>query len=419
MVYVKMYLRWGGFNCLSVSYDEKKDEWAMEARKKFIIDAAYYGIIAIVALLAFRFILPIMVPFIIAFIVAALMQLPLDRMRIKARPARKLASIILCAIFYIIVSIIVLILGSRLVSEAGDLIRAIPKLVSEVVPFFNRAFDELETTVAAYDAELATVIDQMATNTIRSITQAVTSFSGKALIFATSVATSIPGMIVSVVITIISTFFMAIDFDLILGFLKKLIPSSKKEIVDTGAKYAKSMIGIYIKSYALLFTLTFVELSIGFVLLRIPYAGLLALIISIFDLMPILGTGGILLPWALILVLMGNFKLAAGIAALYLIITFVRQTLEPKIVGAQIGLHPLATLIAMLLGLGLFGLVGLISFPVALAVITAMERTRKASMQARQDEAHQEDPAAPPKEKQQEQQRKKKTPMTRVRTRKK
>lgn len=124
------------------------------------------------------------------------------------------------------------------------------------------------------------------------------------------------------------------------------------------------------------------ELAIGFLLLRIPYAMLLALLISIFDLMPILGTGGILLPWALVLVLMGNLPLAAGIAALYVIITAVRQTLEPKIVGAQIGLHPLATLIAMLLGLKLFGLVGLIAFPVTLAVVTAMSRTRKAAQHA-------------------------------------
>lgn len=354
----------------------------MEERKKFIINAAYYGIIAILALLAFQYVLPIMVPFIIAFVVSALLQLPISRMRIHAKPIHKLASILLCALFYLIVFVIVTILGARVVSEAGDFIRSVPKFFSELMPVINRAFDELEVTVGAYDAELATFIDQIATSTMKTISQTVTDFSAKALILVTSYATSIPSLIVSVVITVISTFFMAIDFDLIVSFLKKLIPSSKKDLVDTGASYLKSMIGVYIKSYALLFILTFVELAIGFLLLRIPYAMLLALLISIFDLMPILGTGGILLPWALVLVLMGNLPLAAGIAALYVIITAVRQTLEPKIVGAQIGLHPLATLIAMLLGLKLFGLVGLIAFPVTLAVVTAMSRTRKAAQHA-------------------------------------
>ncbi len=388
----------------------------MEAKKKFIIDAMYYGIIVVVALLAFKYVLPIMVPFIIAFVVTALLQLPLDRMHLKNKSMRRLASIILCAVFYVIVFVIVLIVGARLITEAGDLIRAIPKLFSEVVPFITRAFDELEVTVAAYDTELATVIDQMATSTLKTISQTVTDFSAKALIFVTSMATSIPGTIVNVVITVISTFFMAIDYDIVLGFLKKLIPSSKREIFDTSAHYTKSMIGVYVRSYALLFTLTFVELSIGFTLLKIPYAILLALIISIFDLMPILGTGGILLPWALILLVIGNIKLAAGIAALYLIITFVRQTLEPKIVGAQIGLHPLATLIAMLLGLGLFGLVGLLAFPVTLSVFNAMHRTKKARDAAEAAKAQKEAESAK-KESPESPTVTKKKPMTKTRVR--
>lgn len=394
----------------------------MELKKTFIVNAAYYGIIILIALLAFQYVLPIMVPFIIAFVVSALLQIPLNRMELKGKHMKKLMSIVLCAMFYLIVFVLALIIGSRVISEAGDLIRAIPKLFSEVVPFVNRAFDDLEVTVAAYDADLALVIDQMGTSTLKTISQTVTNFSAKALILVTSYATSIPGAIVSVVITVISTFFMAIDFDLIIGFLKKLIPSSRKELVDTSVTYTKSMIGVYIKSYALLFTLTFVELTIGFSLLEVPYAVLLALIISIFDLMPILGTGGILLPWALILVLIGNLQLAAGIAALYVIITAVRQTLEPKIVGAQIGLHPLATLIAMLLGLRLFGLVGLIVFPVTLAVITAMERTRKAGVQAAKEKLAENDGAAPEENKEVRRQstpKKKKTPMNRIRTRKK
>lgn len=410
----------GLYVCFAPEYMQKR-KMPMEARKKFIIDAGYYGIIAIIALLVIQYILPNMAPFIIAFIVAALLQLPLNKMDIKRKPMRKLASIALCAIFYLIVFVIVLVVGARLIKETGDLVRAIPKLFSELVPFINRGFDEVEVTVAAYDANLATVIDQMATSTLKTISQTVTDFSAKALILVTGYATSIPGTIVSVVITVISTFFMAIDFDLVLGFLKKLIPSSKRELVDTSMHYTKSMIGVYIKSYTMLFSLTFVELTIGFSLLKIPYSVLLALIISIFDLLPILGTGGILLPWALILLVMGNIKLAAGIAALYVIITAVRQTLEPKIVGAQIGLHPLATLISMIVGLRLFGLPGLIACPVTLAVITAMNRSRKAQMQTEEKQqpeeaaAQADDKKAPAGKPVQ----KKKQPMTRIKNRKK
>jgi len=99
--------------------------------------------------------------------------------------------------------------------------------------------------------------------------------------------------------------------------------------------------------------------------------------ISIFDLMPILGTGGIVLPWALLSLMLGNWVRAVGLLVLYLVITGIRQTLEPKIVGKQIGLHPLATLVSMLLGLKLFGIVGLFGVPVVVAVTTAMYRSRR------------------------------------------
>ena len=121
------------------------------------------------------------------------------------------------------------------------------------------------------------------------------------------------------------------------------------------------------------------------VLLNLHNAGLLplsivivamgiALGIAIFDLMPLLGTGGVLLPWALIALIMQNYFIAIGVFLLYLVITAVRNSLEPRIVGNQIGLHPLATLIAMILGLELIGLVGMMLFPITLVAITNLKK---------------------------------------------
>lgn len=124
----------------------------------------------------------------------------------------------------------------------------------------------------------------------------------------------------------------------------------------------------------MLFLLTFAELSIGFLILRIPYAILLGLAITLFDILPVLGTGGFLLPWAAILFLIKNTPLAVGILVLYLIITVVRNIMEPRLVGKQIGLHPLATLMAMFLGLKLVGIVGMFLFPIGLTVILGCKR---------------------------------------------
>lgn len=114
--------------------------------------------------------------------------------------------------------------------------------------------------------------------------------------------------------------------------------------------------------------LTFAELCIGLLAFKIPYAVPIALAIAVFDILPILGTGGVLLPWAAVLFMLGNMPLGAGILALYLVITMVRNIVEPKIVGKQIGLHPLATLVALFVGLKLIGIAGAVILPVFLSI---------------------------------------------------
>lgn len=349
----------------------------MEAKKSFIINIVFYGIMLAVVLLVGKYILPIMTPFLIAFVVAALFDWLTKKMGFKRESLRKLAAILMCSVLYSLIFVMVLMVGAKLINEAGSILAAIPSTFSnQIMPFLDSMATRLETAVTPYDTQLASYIDSLTTSVVQNLGTFVTDFSKTAVVFVTNCATSIPGLIVQIVITVISTFFMVIDFQKICKFLLSMVPGSKREIVSTSLHYTKTMIAVYIKSYSLLFLLTFVELSIGFLLLGVKNAVLIAVIISIFDLMPILGTGGIVLPWALISLMLGNWGRAIGLLVLYLVITGIRQTLEPKIVGKQIGLHPLATLVAMLLGLKLFGIVGMFGIPVLLAVTTSMYRNK-------------------------------------------
>lgn len=361
----------------------------MEAKKKFIVNVMFYGIILLIVLLVCKYILPIMTPFVIAFIVSAIINAVVKRMHFKKPSLRRLVSILLCALIYGVIFVAVVLIGVKLVSTVADLISGIPQFFSTyIMPWLEGGADSLETAVTPYDSMLASWIDEMASSLVKSLSQFVTSFSGRALVWITSSATAIPSVIVDIVIMVIASFFLVMDFDKVLGFLLKLVPVKQRELLNTSAHYTKTMVLVYIKSYSLLFMLTFVELTIGFLLLRIPNAVVLALAIAVFDLMPVLGTGGILLPWVLGALLMKNYVMAFGILALYLVITGIRNTLEPRIVGKQIGLHPLATLAAMLLGLRLFGLVGMFALPIALTVANAMTRTRqKANTQKKEETA--------------------------------
>ncbi|MBR6609197.1 MAG: AI-2E family transporter, partial [Oscillospiraceae bacterium] len=133
----------------------------------------------------------------------------------------------------------------------------------------------------------------------------------------------------------------------------------------------------YIKSYSLILFITFAEIAAGLWLLGVKRAVLIAMLIAVFDILPAVGTGGIIIPWGIISIALGDVFMGIGLLALYLIVTVVRNTLEPKIVGEQVGLHPVATLMAMFLGSKIMGIIGLFGFPIALVILTKLNDSGK------------------------------------------
>ena len=128
--------------------------------------------------------------------------------------------------------------------------------------------------------------------------------------------------------------------------------------MQTRAHFFKTMVS-YVRAMAILLCLTFVELAIGFAILGLDYALVLAFFISLIDALPILGTGTVLIPWALVSLITGDFFIAIGLAVIYGVVAIVRNLIEPKIIGQQIGLHPLITLASVYVGLKIFGFFGI------------------------------------------------------------
>ena len=348
----------------------------MELKKKFVINAAFYGIILAILICAYRYIVPILMPFIIGFVVATILQFPLNRIKVRSPSQRKMISSALCIAFYSIVVSLLILLGYVVVSEVSKFISYLPTLFTQdLYPFFVYCADRLMEILAPFDPSLAEWIISLGQNVAASLGQFATNISAGAVKLVASGAVSIPSVLVTIIITVVSTFFISADYRMVLDFLKSLIPEGKRHYIIHILRYAETAVLVYIKSYSILFCLTFVELWLGLSILNIPYALAIALGIAIFDLMPILGTGGILLPWAVILLVMGNFPLAIGVALLYVAITAIRNTLEPKIVGDQIGMHPLATMVAIILGLKLMGIVGMMLFPITLVAVTNLKKT--------------------------------------------
>ena len=140
-------------------------------------------------------------------------------------------------------------------------------------------------------------------------------------------------------------------------------------------EYIIGTLFVCIRSYAIIMSITFVELSIGFTIIGLEYALPIAFGIAIFDILPVLGTGGIMLPWAVITAIRGDIPLALSLLAVYVVVTIIRNIIEPKIVGAQLGLHPVVTLVSMFVGTQLFGVLGLFGFPICLSLLRHLNDT--------------------------------------------
>ncbi|MDD3616341.1 MAG: sporulation integral membrane protein YtvI [Lachnospiraceae bacterium] len=348
----------------------------MEQKKKFIINTVFWGIILMIIFSICRYLLPVLIPFMIAFLIATLIQTVVKKTVGKLGIGKKPAAIGACVIFWVAVFLLIAVSGNNIIQGIEHLIQVAPGLYdNKIVPFMDDISKALSIRFSAYDINISLQIQNMMSEFTQNIGQYISSFSMKAVTWLSHGAKEIPGAVIQIVITVIATFFMAADYEEMRAAVKMIIPEGRRTMVSGGVKYVKSIIAIYLKSYTILFSVTFVELAIGLSVLRIPYAVLVALCIAVFDVLPILGTGGVLLPWAVILFVIGKSPLGIGVLVIYLIITVVRNILEPRIVGKQIGLHPLLMLICLFVGLKLLGLAGMILLPVSASVLMGMYKS--------------------------------------------
>ena len=185
-----------------------------------------------------------------------------------------------------------------------------------------------------------------------------------------STASRIPSIIISIVVTIVLACFMTADYDLIMKFIYCQFPKEKRKDVTRAKQLLKMNLGKMAKAYALIMVVTFTEVFIGLTILKMiglfnsSYIAVIAVVTAIVDVIPVLGTGTIVLPWAAYSFITGNVGMGIGLLVLYATVTVIRQIVEPKLVAGQLGLPPFVTLIAMYLGLKIIGVLGVFILPI-------------------------------------------------------
>ena len=310
------------------------------------------------------------IPFLIAFIISLIIEPAIKYLMNKAHFTRRTSSII---IFIIVFGIIVglLVWGIiTLITEATELLQMINF-------YFDTAYKQIQNLISNFKIDSIKIPDEIMPIIQNSTGEILNYLANWATNFLTSIVnivTSIPTIGIYFVITILSLYFICTDKIYILDQMEHHFPKKWSRKLLIHIKEISQVLGSYLKAQAILIVISFIISVIGlyiykFIGFNIEFPLLIALGIGFIDALPILGSGSVMVPWGIGLALNGDIKLSIAIIGLWIIMSVVRQFLEPRIVSRQIGIHPIFTLIAMYTGFKFMGIIGLIIGPIILIIL--------------------------------------------------
>ena len=342
----------------------------LERKRRFLINAAYVVAVGVIYYVLVRYVLYALMPFTIALLVTIILKRPVDHTAKLLHIPRKGVAFLLVVLFYGLIAALLTHAVIQLIVALVGWFGSLTTIYAEnIEPALLRVMDWYENLVASIDPAHAAQAESIGNNILGSLASWVASLSRSLVGYAQRLALGTPKFFISLIFCIVSTVFLSMDYPNITYFFLGQFPEKSQQTILEAKNYLLKTIGGMLKSYGLIMFITFCELNIGLRIIGVEDATVLSLIIAIFDILPALGTGGIMIPWVVIELVQGNVMLGVKLLLLYAFITVVRNILEPKIVGESIGLHPVLLLISIYVGGTILGPMGIIIMPFTLIVI--------------------------------------------------
>ncbi len=337
----------------------------MEKKKELIINVLYIAVIFGIVYFSVNYLLGLLFPFIMGFLFAYAAVKTNKRF---FKNDRKLYRGITLTLIYLLVLLIIILIVSLGISKIADFIKTLPDFYTGTVePYIS----SMEDSIYAAAYQLPRNIRELLKNftdgifdSIKSILSSVVSGMAKA---TTSIITNVPQVLVSILVAITTSFYMVFDYENISERFIASLPEKALNVFYEIKDFFENVLLKIFGSYASIMGITFVELLIGLTVFGISNSGMWSFMIAFLDILPVLGVGTVLIPWGLSCLITGRALLGIELLVLYIIITIIRNIIEPKMVGTSLDLHPLATLITMIVGARMFSAVGMFGFPLALS----------------------------------------------------
>lgn len=347
----------------------------MENKKNFIINVAYVALIICLVYLAYKYLLPIFAPFIIGFVIAYIALKVCQKLFKNESRLFKTISIILV---YVVIIVILVFTSIFLWDEMIDFMSSIPSLyktyIEPAITVVEKSLDDLNKNLPS---NVQSVLSESIDGLFDTLKNLVVSFSTTVVSILTGIISYTPTLLVNITVVIVASCFILFDYDKVKNFIKKNMSPRLNSAYEKVRDFIENVVFKILKNFLIIMFITFVELLIGFGIIGIKNYALIALLVSFVDIFPILGVGTVLNPWAIIAFIMGDFKLGFEMLGLYIIITLIRNFIEPKLVGKELGLHPLISLIAMIVGMKLAGVFGMLTMPLVISFLAVEQNIIK------------------------------------------
>lgn len=307
--------------------------------------------------------LPLLLPLFIGLAVAELAKKPVGVLQKKSGLPRGLCSFVCVLGLYAAFGAGAFLLCRLLCRQVGGFLHQLPELAGR-----------LEEPAKALQTRLYAIADKFPDGVGSGLRAGLTSFfeSGAALgaklyeklfLFASGFLGRLPDLVLGAVTAVLSSFMFSSQLSQLQTLYVRHVPQDWRQKLSKVRTHLSMTLGAWLQAQGKLMGVTFLILTAGFFFLRVEYALLFALLITIIDALPVFGTGTVLIPWSMAQFLRGDTRCGVGLLLLYAVAALTRQALEPRLLGGQIGLPPVVTLAALYVGYRVMGVAGMIVFP--------------------------------------------------------
>lgn len=340
-----------------------------ENRKvKFLINIAFIAVCIAMVYYALRYLPGLFMPFIIALLIVLITNPLVNLLERKLKIPRKIGGPIVTILAIGLIVLLFYFLITVVLSEASDLVKDISNLLKSMP-------EKWEKVIASYESfldriGLPTVLrnafdfNRLVTNMTKSLSETLDVQN-----IVSGIVSNASSFLFGFFIMVVASVLLSADYVRIRAFvMRQLSPKHQKTLLNVKV-FMKTTVWGYTKTYAIIFAFYFIAMLVLFLLLKVEHAALISFLIALVDLLPVLGLGIVFIPWAIVCFIGGDIWFGIALVAAYVVLTFIRNLIEPKLIGKQVGIHPFVALLAMYIGLELFSVIGVFVLPLAVILL--------------------------------------------------